>query len=612
MMYSILVSYGLRALLLSIVALLAQLAIKRCSASTRNVVAVASLLALLVLPLISANTATREVSAPAAIEKPIAYVAIPTFAVSDFTRATHSAPITALKAEAAANYGSTAIAILWLVIASLLILRLLVGFLRVRSWAKRSEVQFSKDVRMSAKVRVPMTVWAGRPLILLPTEAQEWDRERLAHVLGHEKAHIARRDLIWNFVGQIACALYWPLPTVWALQRISRDTSERSCDDKVLRSGIEPSDYAQDLLTIARDLSGAWPAAALPMAQKSEVASRIEHILNKKVRRGSAGVFALAATTAGSLALSLPVAVMGIRGIPQGAAVGPSAYGWASPGSWSATPGNGYVGTLPDGRKVQLLQVQRYNGRSFEAWKPDGTMIDSPTIYGRTYWMTKPNRLVLVTRFETKVTDDSINAGMGSGPYIEGEPVEQTFSGGGVLKATEPGWRTDVDYQEIDAPNMTRSSYTFNLCDSMFDVIGAVRPQAGGQIDVQTTSLKNVSFKDADEVQVPIPNPKGGWQMGADGKELERTAHGCSVNFLVPGRTVDDRSVKAIDKQGKAHESIWNVGGYVNGNPSEGDEERYYFELPATQVDRIEIATRKNQAVEILDVKLQPKPLPSP
>jgi beta-lactamase regulating signal transducer with metallopeptidase domain len=611
MIYGLLASYGLKVLLLSIVALVALLVIGRTSAAKRNVMAVASLLALLILPWMSAHAPRQEIPASAAVARPIAYAVMPTLAATDLTTATHAGPIVAEQVAVAANYGSIALVIAYFVIAGLLVLRLILGFIKVWSWTRDSSALLGNNVRTTEKARVPMTVWAGRSVILLPEEAKEWDQQRLAHVLGHERAHVQRRDLLWNVLGQLACAIYWPLPTVWALQRISRATSERSCDDMVLGSGIAPSEYANDLLTIARDLSRSWPAPALPMANKSEVESRIEHILSSRVRRGSAGLVALIATTTGSLVLSLPLAIIGLQGVPEGGQTPPTKTGWASPGSWSATPENGYVGTLPDGRKVQLLQVQRYNGQGFEAWKLDGTMIASPTIYGRTYWMTKPNRLVLVTRFQSSVTDDSITAGMGTGPAIEGEPPEQSFAGNGVLKASESGWRTAVSFNEIPIGNMTRSSYTFSLSDTAYVVIGTVKLNPDGSIAVDTKTLKDVSFISDAAVKVPIPNPKGGW-MGKEGHELTRTAHGCSVKFTTAGGMVGDLKVTVFDKQGKAHESIWNDGGYVNGLVSNGLMETHYFEVPASQVDRIEIATRKDQAVELLDVKLQPKPIPPP
>ena len=111
-------------------------------------------------------------------------------------------------------------------------------------------------------------------------------------VLLHELAHVKRRDCLTHLVAQIACAAYWFNPLAWMAARRLRTERERACDDLVLASGTRGSDYADQLLDIARVMrAGRFPAvlagASLAMAQRSQLEGRLMAILDPSVpRRG--------------------------------------------------------------------------------------------------------------------------------------------------------------------------------------------------------------------------------------------------------------------------------------------------------------------------------------
>ena len=129
-----------------------------------------------------------------------------------------------------------------------------------------------------------MTFGILRPVILLPTDLQS-PRD----VLLHELAHIKRKDCFVQCVVHIACALYWFNPLLWYASRRMRIERERACDDLVLQAGCKPSDYAQQLLTIAADLPVSSPRmaafAGIAMARKSNLEGRMLAILDPKRNR---------------------------------------------------------------------------------------------------------------------------------------------------------------------------------------------------------------------------------------------------------------------------------------------------------------------------------------
>ena len=129
-----------------------------------------------------------------------------------------------------------------------------------------------------------------RPVVLLPAGAEAWPEPRRRAVLLHELAHIARRDYPTQLAAEVVRALYWFNPLVWMAARKLRIESEHACDDRVLAAGARPSDYAGDLLDIARSLRALRAAApaGLTMARPSQLAGRLLAVLDP--RRDRSGV----------------------------------------------------------------------------------------------------------------------------------------------------------------------------------------------------------------------------------------------------------------------------------------------------------------------------------
>ena len=169
------------------------------------------------------------------------------------------------------------------------------------------------SVRLSPAVASPVTLGAGRALILLPTGlVSSWKREELAAALGHEMAHVRRRDFAWNAAADLATMpIAFHPATAWLLGRI-RQARELACDALVAERVLEPRAYARALAALARSLAPA-PAFTLGVADAGILEERVMSLISGRARRKAGALPSLAAAlllaTASAAASSLAVGV---------------------------------------------------------------------------------------------------------------------------------------------------------------------------------------------------------------------------------------------------------------------------------------------------------------
>jgi TonB family protein len=185
----------------------------------------------------------------------------------------------------------------------------------------RLAAEFSGSLKIARRVRLlqcanplamPIT-WGGlRPVVILPASASDWPETRRRMVLFHELTHIARYDWLLQICAELARCFYWFHPLSWIAAGNLRHESERACDDAVLNSGIAASDYATQLLDLARTLENSsrnW-ATALAVARPSTLERRFIAMLNPSINRNQisrgAGLF----TVFAALCFLLPLAAL--------------------------------------------------------------------------------------------------------------------------------------------------------------------------------------------------------------------------------------------------------------------------------------------------------------
>jgi beta-lactamase regulating signal transducer with metallopeptidase domain len=126
-----------------------------------------------------------------------------------------------------------------------------------------------------------------RPVVVLPRDAPGWSVVRARIVLRHELAHVRRGDWLAQMGAEIVRAVYWFNPLAWLVSRRLRDESERACDDQVMSDGLDGSEYATELVALARLLNAGrrdWVLAPA-MARRSSLERRISAMLNADINR---------------------------------------------------------------------------------------------------------------------------------------------------------------------------------------------------------------------------------------------------------------------------------------------------------------------------------------
>jgi TonB family protein len=199
--------------------------------------------------------------------------------------------------------------IVWSIIAALLLLRWVAGIFRLHSITRKSRLE--NGARVSDAIQTPMTWGAIRPVILLPSYVEGWPREQRDVVIRHERAHIERRDWLWQGFAQVMTAVFWFHPLVWLAAAQMRQEAEHAADDATLATGVQALDYADRLMAVARQLSGRSPAAAavagVAMVRQPALTSRIAAILDTARARTGASVGARVGVALVAAAVLVPL-----------------------------------------------------------------------------------------------------------------------------------------------------------------------------------------------------------------------------------------------------------------------------------------------------------------
>lgn len=121
-------------------------------------------------------------------------------------------------------------------------------------------------ITLSAKARVPYTIGTLRPLIVLPEAFNSnVDESRLLSVIGHETAHVARRDFLTNLFCELVTLLISFHPLTFLIKQQLDRTRELACDELVTQHILAPRVYARSLLWAA-DISRQYTSQAFMLS----------------------------------------------------------------------------------------------------------------------------------------------------------------------------------------------------------------------------------------------------------------------------------------------------------------------------------------------------------
>jgi TonB family protein len=330
---TLLVDGAVKAAIVVLLALGATVALRRRAAAARHWVLAIGIACAIVAPALTLIVPSWSITMPgtaAAAPGADPQVSVTTTIITQNAagRSREAAKGPAAMAPAAAT-ASQVLAAIWLAGAAVTGSILLVGLARLRLVAAAAKpigsgpwIHAAREVAHAAGLQRPIVLlqsdhptllvtWGWRrPKVILPAAARHWTGERARIVLCHELAHIRRGDWTAQMLGELLRSVYWFNPIVWIACRRLRRESEQACDDAVLHSGVDPTDYASHLVALARTLntrrSPYVPAPA--MARPSSLEGRISAMLNERLDRRPLTGAVRVATAAAFLVATLSIA----------------------------------------------------------------------------------------------------------------------------------------------------------------------------------------------------------------------------------------------------------------------------------------------------------------
>ncbi len=136
----------------------------------------------------------------------------------------------------------------------------------------------------SAMVRTPILVGHLKPYIMFPIGLiNRLDPSEAEAIIAHEIAHIIRRDYLFNILQSLVETIFYYHPAVWWLSSTMRREREIAADELAIALTGNPINYAKALVVVQElayfPLS---PALAFAGPRKSQLFTRVQHILNSK------------------------------------------------------------------------------------------------------------------------------------------------------------------------------------------------------------------------------------------------------------------------------------------------------------------------------------------
>jgi TonB family protein len=181
-------------------------------------------------------------------------------------------------------------------------------------WTRCQKAFGLTGVQLLSSVQVSGPVAAGRTIILPESLLPETSEDVLTTAIGHEMAHIARRDFAFNLLYEV---LYLPVsfhPAAWLIHRRIEQTREMACDELVTHRLLDAGVYARSIMSIATGMTALpRPGYTLGVFDGDLLEARIRRLLERPVanlKRArlllAAGLAALAACAvlASTLALT--------------------------------------------------------------------------------------------------------------------------------------------------------------------------------------------------------------------------------------------------------------------------------------------------------------------
>lgn len=179
------------------------------------------------------------------------------------------------------------------------------------AWNEASPLPLNLPVpALSSSARLePGVFGVFRPFLLLPEGLREHlSPAQFEAILAHELCHVRRRDNLTSALHMVVEALFWFHPVVWWIRVRLMEERERACDEAVLRTGSDPQDYAEGIVTVCKFYLRS-PLVCVAGVTGSNLKRRVEAIMLNRTAKSLNIVQKLVLLATGILAVAAPVSV---------------------------------------------------------------------------------------------------------------------------------------------------------------------------------------------------------------------------------------------------------------------------------------------------------------
>jgi beta-lactamase regulating signal transducer with metallopeptidase domain len=170
----------------------------------------------------------------------------------------------------------------------------------------------------------PLTIGVMQPILVMPgTFLQTASEADFDSAVCHELAHISRRDFQMNLVCELVSLGVSFHPAAWLMKARINQTRELACDDLAAEKLSTPALYAGALIHIAQSLLADSRSVSSSLAQgmfdADNMECRISNLLDKQLRLGKAWGRVLTLGMVGSLVgVTIGASAFSVQMIPKG------------------------------------------------------------------------------------------------------------------------------------------------------------------------------------------------------------------------------------------------------------------------------------------------------
>ena len=196
---------------------------------------------------------------------------------------------------------------LWISVASILILRGLIAYLKLHLSIKKEYIQYknydididiSKEkkslsinknigIRITNEINSPSLCGVIKPKILIPLKVVSFVNEKeMKYIIMHELCHYKRKDILVTWLTSIVKAIHWFNPIIYLGFNIMRSDCEAACDEMVLtKLGKEENlNYGNTIINVLQLIhsKNPIPGTTSMITDKKRLKDRIKNIAENK------------------------------------------------------------------------------------------------------------------------------------------------------------------------------------------------------------------------------------------------------------------------------------------------------------------------------------------